>query len=553
MTGIESRAVALRGRVLVHRELRNASNYGLVAIHKDCPLSLAHWVDGGMTMVSTLKRQLSDEEKEVILKRFGRRCYATGHAIPVEDQLQFDHLRAHGLGGDSELNNIAPMCGTHNKEKGQLPLEDFRIKLELDEFFETGAKLTLGDLLRHLLKKKKIKNFGEGVVAKMDPNSITIDSASGQMTHTLYVCPTTKWHYFYATLNVSIVDSDDEADDSIGLQPRYLIRDKTFSLFRHFQGHPVLQPSIGRLAGGKIRLFDGQHKIAALLMNNRHEFECKVYLDPDTKLLNDTNIAAHDAFAQTRFYSSIMVLKLGAEFATDFEDFKKLEEPAIKSEQAFFNYLLNRPKSMLTKAELNRRFRAHLYSSVLNDSKNKLDPFVSRGNRSTDDQPITMDMLEKSIFAHFLFREPTSESMSSESHRRDNELHNMIELCNMLVEEGLHSWNPKAPADDQNRRRLQRIFGSKSMMAWSQLVWDAVCAKLDLLDTDERLKVFYRPLSTDDLTKVRRVIRRLYDYQRWVAPRDDQIDRTLSDRTSVVKDWFRSNGLTPGYLVGTSQ
>ena len=67
-------------------------------------------------------------------------------------------------------------------------------------------------------------------------------------------------------------------------------------------------------------------------MNNRQAFECKVYLDPNLRLLNDTNIAAHDAFAQTRFYSSIMIWKAGAEFAQDFDDFKNLEQPAVKSD-----------------------------------------------------------------------------------------------------------------------------------------------------------------------------------------------------------------------------
>jgi hypothetical protein len=90
------------------------------------------------------------------------------------------------------------------------------------------------------------------------------------------------------------------------------------------------------------------------------------------------------------------------------------------------------------------------------------------------------------------------------------------------------------------------------MMAWSRLLWDAVCAKLDVLDTDEKLQIFYRPLSADDLVRVRNVVRRLYGYQRWIAPKEDQIDRVLSDRTSAVKDWFRAHGLTTGYLVGAS-
>src|SRR5947209_7026269 len=114
-------------------------------------------------MVSTLKRQLDDTEKQVILSRFGRKCYATGHLIPDTDQVQYDHIRAYVLGGDSELNNIAPMCGQHNREKGQLSLEDFRIKLQVDEFFASGDKLTLRDLLTFLRERKRIGHFGEHV------------------------------------------------------------------------------------------------------------------------------------------------------------------------------------------------------------------------------------------------------------------------------------------------------------------------------------------------------------------------------------------------------
>ncbi|HEX9603847.1 MAG TPA: hypothetical protein VF973_08860 [Myxococcales bacterium] len=123
---------------------------------------------------------------------------------------------------------------------------------------------------------------------------------------------------------ISALDSDDDHDDTIGLQPRYLIFDKVFELYRHFQRHPVLLPSIGRVRNNKIVLFDGQHKIAGLLWTGRRDFECKVYLTPDLRLLNQTNISAHDKFAQTRFYSSIMVGKLGTEFGKDFESYKNL-------------------------------------------------------------------------------------------------------------------------------------------------------------------------------------------------------------------------------------
>jgi len=45
-------------------------------------------------MAIMMKRQLNPAEKEEILKRFGRVCYATGHLIPEGEEIHFDHIRA---------------------------------------------------------------------------------------------------------------------------------------------------------------------------------------------------------------------------------------------------------------------------------------------------------------------------------------------------------------------------------------------------------------------------------------------------------------------------
>lgn len=140
--------------------------------------------------------------------------------------------------------------------------------------------------------------------------------------------------------------------------------------------------------------------------------------------------------------------------------------------------------------------------------------------------------------------------LTSDAYRRDDELHDFVELCNMCVDGGLKLWNPKADADDQDRVRLQRLFGSKSMMAGSELLWKAICARLDLHDTDEQLRVFYRPLSSDQLARVRKTVQRLYDWQRWNAPKGDAIDNVLSDKKTAVMEWFRGHGLSTGYLMG---
>lgn len=321
-------------------------------------------------MAITLKRQLTPEEKETILSRHGRQCFATGHAIPEGESLHFDHIRAYALGGQSEVDNIAPMCEHHNKAKGTLSLEDFRTKLRLEEFFQEGDRLTLKNLLNHLKGKGEIDNYGELVVAKATNSQVVLETSFQKFESRLYSCAVTGWKYFYATLPVRVLNSDDDEDHKLGLQPRFLIFDKVFELFRHFQAHPVLQPSIGRIDQERILLFDGQHKIAALLWNGRREFDCKIYLNPDLRILNQTNISAHDKFAQTRFFSSIMVLKLGSQFGVDFEKYKNREDDETKSEAGFLQYLERVQDPTLSRADRNRRFRAYLMNAVLEDTDN---------------------------------------------------------------------------------------------------------------------------------------------------------------------------------------
>lgn len=80
-------------------------------------------------MAITLRRQISDEEKETVLKRHGRKCFATGHDIPDGEPVHFDHIHAFALGGASELDNIAPMCEHHNKAKEKKGISPISVRV----------------------------------------------------------------------------------------------------------------------------------------------------------------------------------------------------------------------------------------------------------------------------------------------------------------------------------------------------------------------------------------------------------------------------------------
>ncbi len=502
-------------------------------------------------MAITLKRQISEDEKKRIIERFGRKCYATGHEIPETEEIQFDHIRAFADKGVSEIDNIAPMCKTHNLQKGRLPLEDFRIKLRMDEFFEKSNTLTLKDELIFFKEKGDIKDFGNTVYFEKNEKEIKVEINSKSYSFQLYRCPTTKWEYFYAILPVEVINSDDDEDGEIGLQPRYLIQDKVFNLYRHFQKHPVIQPSIARVHNNKILVFDGQHKIAAMLWENRNIFELKIYLNPDAHLLNQTNIAAHDKFAQTRFYSSIMVSKLGSQFGRLFDEYKNAEDDSTKSEKGFVDYL--KIADQLTTGEVNKRFKSFLFNSVLDEEVNKLARLVSKTNRSTDETPLTMDMLQKSLLSNFLYLTPMEEDLASNKYLREKEINNVITLFNILDEEILHLWDFTKPKSDQTQIRLKRLIRSKSIMSWSEILKDAIAAKLDIFDADEKALLFYRELNDNEFQKIRGIIRRLVEWSIWKLPENSEIDRILSDNKSEIKKYFRTKGLTTGYLMGAPE
>jgi hypothetical protein len=501
-------------------------------------------------MAIILQRQISEEEKESVLKRFGRTCYATGHEILISDEIHFDHIKAFVNDGASEVDNIAPMCQKHNLQKGRFPLEDFRIKLRLDDFFNKGQGLTLKHELDYFKEQGIIDSYAETVYHKTSDKEIELEFMDRKEKYPLYTCPTTKWKYFYANLPVNIINSDDDDDGKIGLQPRYLIQEKVFDLYRHFQRNTVLHPSIARLYENKILVFDGQHKIAAMLWGERKQFELKIYINPDPRGLNQTNISAHDKFAQTRFFSSVMVAKLGSQFGQQFETYKN-EGEEKKSEDGFVKYI--KTSEQLSNADVSKRFVSFLYNAVLDSSTNKLDRLVSKANRSSADYPLTTDMLSKSLFANFLYRYPTTDDLTSDHYKRDSEIQNMISLCNIIDEELMHKWDASKTENDLTQNKLNRIFRSKSIMAWSELFRDAVSAKLDITDQDEKAQIFYREMKEDSFDKIRRIFRRLINWNVWETPVNSDIDRILADNKSEVKKFFRDKGLTTGYLLGAAE
>jgi hypothetical protein len=162
-------------------------------------------------------------------------------------------------------------------------------------------------------------------------------------------------------------------------------------------------------------------------------------------------------------------------------------------------------------------------------------------------------MLSKSLFASFLYTEPVDDNMATDAYKRDNEIENNVALMNMLYDLALAGWNPKLGMQDGTQQKLSRIFRSKSILAWSELLKGAVCGKLDMDDPDDQARPFYREFADKDLVSIRKVVEKFVNWSRWSAPPSDEIDRVLADNKAEVKKWLKAKGLTTSYLVGAPE
>lgn len=488
------------------------------------------------------RRQISDEEKAQVLQKYGMHCFIDHHPIESEDDLEFDHIVPVALGGASTTENVAPVCRKHNRQKRTMSLQEYRDYLQLAAFFSDGAPKYLDDVI--VAKGHKL---GEKLQYEVCPDSgaviLYLSPAKQQLS--LYTCPATGWHYFYALIPVQYLKNDRD------LQPRALRHPSMWGLYRHFQRNTQLAPSICRFDDcGTLLLFDGQHKAAAQIWAGRRAVECKVYVRPTSQVLKETNLEAHQSYRQMSFYAYELMAKYADIFGADWKAYVDLE--GRKSEAGFVDYLVAEKQMSLAKAR--REVANAIHLRILNDPANKLCEFTSDRNR-TRQQPLTYYRIQKTLFQHLLSPIPNWAEFQSGDDYRDEEERNMVRLMSIIAEEGLiDRWNPEL--NNALHRKTERIFSSGSVRAWVRILRDVLFAhlRLYLAGQDQAQRVLYRRLTDDDFQWVRRFVRRIFAHSVWEAPdtSNQDISKSLTkDDDTTALNLLRSYGLDVNWVIST--
>ena len=338
-------------------------------------------------------------------------------------------------------------------------------------------------------------------------------------------------------------------DDQQGLQPRVIDLKRLWQIKKHLIEYPQLAPSIARLINSEIRLFDGQHKLAAQLLNEQEFVDVKVYISPSEsgrekavyEMLLKTNLEAHSKLKQVEFFTNTLFQKWNEMQKIKWEEYLESHPNQSYSEKSFMEYLREKEG----KPEANKMFESTVIKNA--HDKSALKSFTAESNKDAS-LPLSMDLLKKSIFKSLLNLNSTDAVIDSVKDYRDDECLNFSIIADIIVDKGyLKNWtsNKKGLSPDQQKAR--RIWTKGSVITWSPMMNVMINAIFQLFDKEEIAKNLYRPkMSDDQKQKFELFFTRVFNHPFW-DQNDPTIDKALGAATSV-KDIFDKQGLNSEYI-----
>ncbi len=494
-------------------------------------------------------RQISDADKEIVNnqqkdKNGNLICFISGEIIGTNDEVEYDHTTAFATEGATDIVNVKAVLKKYNRRKKDQTLFDVRELFQLEKLFE---KKNNNVKLQDILEYKNIQH--ENVGYSIKGNKITINDSTMELTYPIMHDQILDVDYFYAQIPVRWISNDDEE----GLQPRIIDKKRLVNLKQHLKANPQLAPAIARLMNNNILLFDGQHKTAAQILNDVKSCDCKVFISPEDKkgskklfdALMKTNLDAHSKLRQVPFYTSTLVERFSVMYKELWEEFASEVDQSKQSEEEFINYLITRRQ--ISKEDAKKMMQATITEAPLAESE--LKQYVAEASKDTN-FPISLDLLKKYIYPNCLYLQASNAIFDSAADFRNQEILNFRDFSKILVETShLADWTPTKTGNlTPAQLRARRIWHKGSIITWAPMIKDIIYVGCNIYTEEERRKYLYRkPLTADELERMKTCLKRLFDHTFWQAP-DPEIDSMLTT-SSRQEEFFRKYSLTPSYVV----
>lgn len=517
---------------------------------------------------------LSGDERKRNMTRLSEyqsgQCYICEDALDLAQPVDVDHILARDRHGEDSLNNWGLTHASCNRSKGNRDLQLLRYLARFrkarkqhpggDETFTVGTALALHDGSKYETTAKVEKQAnGSGqlamswrrngeVIVRRFP--IQVDSNNK------------------AVLSVTAMVPKENISHDGTINPRSIVDLEPF-IEEFYRGNPQLLPSLAHFSfaedgskPGKVMLFDGQHKAAAQLFLGNDELYLRVFINPDLKLLQQTNFGAHTRLAQMHFPMAIQD-KVGHDiFVPAQEEYlNSLSSRDGVKENSFFRTLGSEDR-----ADMRSYFQGYLKFSVVSvvaAEAGKFFEYVETVSARSKTKPLAYDTVRKAMYNSFLCLKETDERIEVALEMREKERANLGKLLNVFskrVLEGQFDFSKGTfkieerlatePSIKDPHLRAYRLCRQAPLIVVMRELREAMAQLLSLRgryqdNSWHKEQVFWADLEDKDWGDVEKMLNVIMSHKVWIE-RNPAHTALLSDTRQKSWEDILVRGTLPG-------
>lgn len=424
--------------------------------------------------LAALDKERRDALERRLLECQTGKCFICDETIDLvlhDGQLDVDHIVPLNDQGPDEENNFALVHAACNRSKGASDLRVARRMAEFDRLqSEAQRRGERGANLGHVLErhggakvKLRLKRAGDQVEFVLSEiGESAIRSAP------LHRDPLSGMDYFFAMLPLEYLHHDDRINPrSIGSNIRALIEE-------FMKKRPQLHVALAWWApdadsAGPVKVFDGQHKAAAQILLGVKALPVRVFVEPDTNVLLQTNTNAASKLAQVAFDTAVM-RHLGStlfmERVRQYQKMKWLRESDYSfSERDLVTFFRGEHREMLRYIIDNWR------DAITHNKENRLMEFVEWSGKSAE-RPLAYATVERTFFAEFLHMNALECALDEGMERGDNprtlERDQLVRLMSLVADVFfVGQWDPDIGGRKlENRLQKGETIPERHLRAW---------------------------------------------------------------------------------------
>jgi len=399
-----------------------------------------------------LQRLGGEDRKSLCQKLHGiqqGRCFICEEPIDLllhATSMDIDHIEPSANGGRDDEANFALTHASCNRSKQAANLRVARVLKRFERIAEEAVQSgSAAPNLGHVLQKSggaayDLPVVREGPLLRLSFPDIG-DAGITQLP--IYRDGLSDMEYVFAYLPIAYLHHDDLINPrGIGRALRGLVEE--FHK-RNPQLHTGLGwldlPKDGEAPKARVRVFDGQHKIAAQVLLGVKHLPVRIFLSPDRDRLLSANTNAGTTLRQVAFDKSVQ-RRLGSTLLLNRIERFRVDTGRAPDDWSFSEDAL--VKHFRGEANAVRRYVLDgIRSAITMHEDNKLRDYIEFSGKGGD-KPFSYSSIEKTFFSFFIFQSMLTTAwnagMETDTNPREVEKRQIIRLmnliCELLYEEG---------------------------------------------------------------------------------------------------------------------